>query len=482
MTKKSFILSSSGLQNIILDQLNDANDFNFIFGEQKLKMNKVFAEFLSPRVSQLHQSDPTICSINIQSIFNRNSSTNPFNNKDFFTEDILSIIQQISIGASVNISEDQSLKIRIISIILGNEELYKKINELFPKVINMNNINQILQELLNFYYYLPESHNYDYSRYIDFISGHFYEIDKKDLINLPKSILYAIISNKNLVIENEDSLLDFIYDIFPDQEYDDQYDDEEEDEEEYFNINKFYEKVEFISLSEEKFRYFLKVFDSNEITNEIWKHLCHCFYTNYQSSKKVNVHRYSQFTNYLIKDIVYDNNTDHSFQGIINYLTKLSGGNVSDNGTVEVSSSSINSHFYPKYAVDFDDKKHYFQSTDQEGAWIKFDFKGRKIHPTHYSIRTRSDWSKGGGHLKNWTIEGSNTNKNNDWKVLDSRKDITCLDDSYAMSTFDITTLLEPNEFFRYLRLKITGFNTDNKNYLFLSALEFFGSLLEAAQ
>ena len=160
-------------------------------------------------------------------------------------------------------------------------------------------------------------------------------------------------------------------------------------------------------------------------------------------------------------------------------MTELTGGNIADNGTIDISSSSINKQFYPKYAVDLNDKSHYFQSEDQQGGWIKFDFKDRKIRPTHYSIRTRHDWGKSGSHLKNWSIEGSNTNKSNDWKVLDSRTDISSLDDSNAISTFDISTKLEPDESYRYLRLRITGVNTDNKYFIFLSALEFFGSLIE---
>lgn len=473
MNNKSIILTSSGLQNIIPDK---ENEFKFILDGQELKLHKIFAEFISPLVSKIHRSDPTISSIDIKSFFNENPK-NDSNLNELFTEDIISILQKISIGFSAEISEEQSHKLRLISIIFGNEELYSKINEIFPKQIEEKNIHENLQELINFYYYSPKSNNFEYSRYIDFISSHFYLIDKKELINLPKPILYSIVSNQNLKIESEDSLLDFIYDIFPNQEYEDEYEEEEEIDDN-FSIVNFYEKVEFIGLSEGKFRYFLKYLDSNEITNELWRKLCPCFYVNIQSSRRTNRNRYFK-DQHIEKKIEYDGNSDHCFQGIIHHLTELSGGNIADKGIIGISSSSINKTYYPKYVVDLDDKTHYFQSEDRQDAWIKFDFKDRKIRPSHYSIRTRHDWGKSGSHLKNWAIEGSNSNKPNDWKVLDSRSDISCLDDANAMNTFDITAKLEPDECFQYLRLRITGVNTDNKHFIFLSALEFFGSLIE---
>ena len=66
MSKKSFILSSAGLKNLNLNQnQNYVDEFKFIIGEQEIKMRNIFAEFISPYVSQIHQSDPTIDSINL---------------------------------------------------------------------------------------------------------------------------------------------------------------------------------------------------------------------------------------------------------------------------------------------------------------------------------------------------------------------------------------------------------------------------------
>ena len=70
MNKKSFFLSSAGLKNLVQNQ-SYGDDFKFIFGEHEIKMKNLFAEFISPYVSQIHQSDPTITSIHFS---NTNSS------------------------------------------------------------------------------------------------------------------------------------------------------------------------------------------------------------------------------------------------------------------------------------------------------------------------------------------------------------------------------------------------------------------------
>lgn len=62
---------------------------------------------------------------------------------------------------------------------------------------------------------------------------------------------------------------------------------------------------------------------------------------------------------------------------------------------------------------------------------------------------------------------------------MDSRNDITILDDGDVTHTFDIQAKLDDNETFRYLRLHQTGPNTQKGNFYFipLSALEYFGIL-----
>ena len=249
------------------------------------------------------------------------------------------------------------------------------------------------------------------------------------------------------------------------------------EDEENISIGKFYETIDFMGLSSEKFQEFIKNFQSKEMTKVLWNKLSPCFYINYlNKSKKEKNDRY------LAKDrhFEYDGNEISSFKGIINKLTEESGGNVNDKGEVKVTSSPTNGNdVISKYAVDFDNNQHYFQSKNEPNSWIKYDFQERTVRPTHYSIRTRPDGGKGDNHPKNWIIEGSNTDQEDDWIILDSRNDISILDDSNTIHTFDIQAQLTPDESYRYLRLRQTGPNTQNGNYYFLtlSALEYFGIL-----
>ena len=144
MSSKSIILSSAGLKNIILNDFNSESQFIFIFGEFELKMNTIFAEFVSPKVSHLRYADSTINSIQFDKTYpNFEISTTNYaqSYRELFTEDIISIVYQISCGYSVEINQEQSFRLQLISILLENEELYDKINEIYPIDISETNIN-----------------------------------------------------------------------------------------------------------------------------------------------------------------------------------------------------------------------------------------------------------------------------------------------------------------------------------------------------
>lgn len=117
------ILSSSSLKNI---NSNDNENFTFIFGDKKLKLKNIYAEFLSPIVSQLHKFDKTIDFIDFKIIiYHVTRFFEKFNN--LFKDDSINFLQQISCGYQIEITESQSNGLKLISILLGNEELYNLI-------------------------------------------------------------------------------------------------------------------------------------------------------------------------------------------------------------------------------------------------------------------------------------------------------------------------------------------------------------------
>ena len=151
-------------------------------------------------------------------------------------------------GNSIEINEDQSFKLKPISIILGNQELLNLHEEMYPNTANESQIDFYLQQLQlsqYFQYFIQVSSKFSYSWYIDFISRNFYSIDKTKLLSLSIPILHSIISHKHLKIENEGWLLDFIEKVYQNQK--------ESKKDNETDIFDFYELLEIFCLSDDEF-------------------------------------------------------------------------------------------------------------------------------------------------------------------------------------------------------------------------------------
>lgn len=159
-------------------------------------------------------------------------------------------------------------------------------------------------------------------------------------------------------------------------------------------------------------------------------------------------------------------------------MTEKCGGNVSDKGIVKVTSLSETSSL-AKNVVDLQNNRNYFQSKNQQNTWLQYDFIENRIIPTHYSIRTRHDYDM--DHPRNWVIEGSNTggSNENEWVILDSHQNNTVLNGKDVSYTFDIKPTQGNEKGFRYLRIRQTGVESSNGNWLTFSALEYFGIFIE---
>lgn len=143
MCSKNFILSSSGLKNIVLNAQELENEFVFIFGNREIKLHRLFAEFISPKVSHMHQCDPTINYLNLSDLFQKITATNAKNISDLFNERTSKMIEAISQGYPIDIEEKDINTIQIISAILENEELFDKINDISQKLLKIRKILRI---------------------------------------------------------------------------------------------------------------------------------------------------------------------------------------------------------------------------------------------------------------------------------------------------------------------------------------------------
>lgn len=172
----------------------------------------------------------------------------------------------------------------------------------------------------------------------------------------------------------------------------------------------------------------------------------------------------------------FDGNASHRFSGIINYLRGSKNVNVSDEGIISVSASSVRDIHYAKNAVDFE--KDDFYHSDGGRDWLLYDFKDKKICPTHYSIRTPSNHANRQFPM-NWCIEVSNTGNENDWKIIDSRQNVTSVSSPNQSDTFNIGQKLANEESYRYVRFRSTGDSSGDCGCIVISSLEYFGALIK---
>jgi hypothetical protein len=182
--------------------------------------------------------------------------------------------------------------------------------------------------------------------------------------------------------------------------------------------------------------------------------------------------------------------------GIIAHLTRECGGNVDDHCVVDVKSGSFekeiegaNPHSgafdnHPRWAAknvsDLATESCFASACrmKQENIpqtrtnWVCYDFKERRIMPTHYTIRT-NDGSPGNTHLKSWLVETSQDGET--WQKVALEEDNKQLNGKFRSATFPVAD----NRECRFIRLVNIGRNHWGSDQISISGWEIFGSLIE---
>jgi hypothetical protein len=172
--------------------------------------------------------------------------------------------------------------------------------------------------------------------------------------------------------------------------------------------------------------------------------------------------------------------------GIIAHLTRECGGNVHDCHVVDVTSSKPSTDWMwageataAKNVTDFETNLCFF-SVPRYGDdiphtrnnWMCYDFKERRIVPTHYTIRT-NPFDRGSNRLKSWLVETSTDGQS--WQEVAHEEDNQQLNGCGFTSTFAVTGGGECR-LIRLVNICRNHFGNDN---LYISAWEIYGSLLE---
>ena len=128
-------------------------------------------------------------------------------------------------------------------------------------------------------------------------------------------MLYKIISSDCLVVPDEDWLFGIVLDLYEND----------------CSYSKLFLRILFINLRTESIEKFIKRFSIDVILQEFWLYFYKRLLPNEKGENVSNVEgRYLKF----IKGFRLENG--HEFEGIMNYLTKETGGNIHDNGTIEI--------------------------------------------------------------------------------------------------------------------------------------------------
>jgi hypothetical protein len=160
--------------------------------------------------------------------------------------------------------------------------------------------------------------------------------------------------------------------------------------------------------------------------------------------------------------------SDSPLVGIIAYLTAQHGGNVHDQGIVNVSGSGSINAYPAKNAVDLLSDS-YFHSLNQPNQWLCSDFKNRIVRPTHYSIGAHCNDL----YQRSWIFEGSMDGSR--WTGLDCDTNDQTTNSNHRIGTFPVSKHFQC----QFVRLRQTGVCAQGNDLLILHAMEIFGDLIE---
>lgn len=400
-----------------------ADKFSLFVDGREYCISRLEADIISPMIRTMHFTDDSIKSFSI----NTNNKFPECNFSDFLS---LLTFQPRSYDSKTVIY------IKYIFDILGNFEESNKIQ--IDKRLTIDNvIDQIEKKRL--FYQSTDSINEE----IEFLSSHFIEIDKEKVKKLEKNIIDLVLKNEKLKIEDEDSLLKFIIELYMDDT----------------KSSYLFENVNFLNVSKEKLTEFFDIFNFNDLTTEVWKSIMnHCINSSPDNCSKI------EFIN------------GQGLNGILDYLTNKAGGNIYEKGIINITSSSVQSNHEARHLCDFNNlgRSSMWSPNGVNNATVTFDFKEKKVKLSSYSFHTPSVSTH--DYPKSWLIECSNDANN--WDVVDDRNNEEIMNNYNICRTFQCMN--KSNEFYRFIRIKTNGpcWNPKGGRYFFdLAAVEFFGIL-----
>jgi hypothetical protein len=413
-------LSLKGLEN---PASLGIKDFAIRVGSESIECSRFEASYLSPRITAALSADSTLDEYEVE----LDDCDGPVS---AWMEQFLSL----SRNGSFEVTPSNFPFVKCLAKRLGNRELCELLFGLESESADLNS-STICDRLS-----LAADLDLFPSREIDYLASHFFETDIDLLKSLSRERLGQILRSEKLQIESEDSLLDFVLGLGLDW-------------------LSFLGLVRSEYLSVSGIDHLLNAISLAEVDSEIWSSLCRRL----RLPLQFHPHPESRFA---LRQFRFD--PSRPFGGVISHFTKQCGGNVHTQGVISITASR-NERNQCHQVADHDWTDYWF-SNSSANSWIQFDFRDRRISPTHYTLR-----SDGIGccHLLQWSLDGSDDEKS--WTNLD-RQNTQDLNGDFRVKSYSLTP---SSSAFRYLRLTQTGSTSSNSHHLGLSRVEFFGKVRE---
>lgn len=434
MSQSTLKLKKSCIISVPLDAY--AKDFTFVVNGEEFRTSCLISDLISPKICQIHKTDPTFNKFVINTEHNGNFSR--------FLE--LLNFEDISLPDS-----EMPFFYEIIQI-LGNFNI-KMINSSDHLPISNENIFQLLQQHNQCHFLYSKS----ITEEIDYISSHFYELcdtHNSQLKSLSYDMLYEIISNSKLLLKNEDQLIKFINELISDSSSE---------------FTSLYELVIFSNANSSTMDEFVNLFDMIYLNRKIWERITDRLKLPVQQ----NMTEASQ-QRYLEKSLeVLDLQNWSNFNGIIKYLKNHSNGKIENE--LNVTAISFYDEFVPLNVTEFDDEKKWFRTNDGvDDNWICFDFKDKKVNLTKYEMKS-IPFDQNLEHPKFWVVEGSNDKEK--WKEIDSINNCQYLNGKNLTHIFNVNN--SSSEAYRYIKIRQTGVNWRDTKYFMIGSVELYGKIIQ---
>lgn len=248
MELSKFTLDLINVKKIPLDKYE--YDFTFIVDGKQYLTNRFFADILSPVIANYHYQDKTI-----------NTFTITTEQKTDYFESFLNLCK----FEEERIDQAHIKYYSECFLQLGNIDEYLKLqNQISDEIPTTNVVDRlkILASILRQNRFNISNTNEQVSKLIKYSSEHFYQLDKEKLSELDDYLLEDIIRHEKLQIEDENSLLQFVLELYKkDKKY-----------------AILFEYVYFENVNDEKIlEEFFHVFEIEHISKGMWTSLFYRF-------------------------------------------------------------------------------------------------------------------------------------------------------------------------------------------------------------